>query len=93
MTKQERAVIENRLETIGKLTSYPSSREEAERVGQTRFLSVDTYKGHLLMLEPVGPGGQDYFSFRNRTRLNTAAFIEMLDAMIFGLEYVGSDRQ
>lgn len=87
MRTNYKAIIENRVKSISKLTGIPLNRAEAEKVGAPKYLAVDSYNGYLLIEVDVSSGAESCFSFRNDKRLTAAAFVEVLDAMIFGMEY------
>lgn len=90
MRTNYKAIIENRVETIAKLVNMPLTRSDAEKVGAKEYLYVNynsVYGGYELMKVSMPGGGEDWFSHRNSTRLSAPAFVEMLDAMIFGLEW------
>jgi len=90
MRENYKAIIANRIQTIAMLTNMPLTREDAKKAGAKEYLYVNfasCYGGYELMKVTVVGGGQDYFSWRNNTRLPAAAFVEMLDALIFGLEW------
>lgn len=87
MRTNYKKIIEDRVRTIGRLTGYPITRTDAINQNSKAYLGVDTYNGYRLITIETENGGESFFSFRNNRCMGAADFVELLDGIIFGLEY------